>query len=99
VGAAELTQVVRGGDGMDRALVEIRWSASQDGRPPEGHVHVVAMARAADAQSRRGMSSLDCPSCGGALAESDDVVCRYCGETLRGGRQDWALAAISAASA
>jgi hypothetical protein len=91
VGSAELVQVVRGQDGLDHAEVELVWSASVNGAAPAGQTVRLVLARAAGAQSKRGLSSLDCPNCGGVLASSDDVKCSYCGQPLPGGRHEWAL--------
>ena len=74
--------------------MEIRWSASIDGGKPEGFVHCFHLERTVGAQSKRGLSSLDCPNCGGAMPESDAAVCAYCGEALSGGKHEWALAQV-----
>ena len=83
---------------FDRAVVEIRWSASVDGQEPAFDVHEFELSRAADAPQhakfKRGLCSLDCPSCGGQLSTSDAVTCTYCGNKLSGGKQDWALLAV-----
>lgn len=82
----------------DRAVVEIRWSASVDGAEPAFDVHEFELSRAADAPQhakfKRGLCSLDCPQCGGQLTTSDAVTCTYCGTKLSGGKQDWALHAV-----
>jgi hypothetical protein len=93
VGSAEV-QGVEEVEGQVRVPVEIRWSAGIDGRPPVGMVHLFVLARASTATSKRGLSSLDCPACGGQLAESDAVTCSYCGEQLGGGKHEWALLAV-----
>jgi hypothetical protein len=80
--------------GIDGVEVEVRWSASVDGAAPRGMVHRVVLARSAEAQSRRGLSCLDCSSCGGALDDSEAVVCPHCQEPLTGGRHDWALSSV-----
>src|SRR6185436_7261549 len=79
---------------MDRAVVEIRWSASVDGAEPAFDVHEFVLARRTDVLSKRGMSSLDCPVCDGQLAASDATTCSYCGATLTGGKHEWALAGV-----
>jgi hypothetical protein len=78
-------------DGRDHALVEIVWSASLGGGEPVNRTLRLELARSSTAVSRRGLSSLDCPNCGGPLAESDAVKCTYCGEVLSGGKSEWAL--------
>ena len=93
VGSAELESVLTGGE-QDYAYVEIMWSASVQGKEPEHFTHVFALARSATAKSRTGLSSLDCPECGGPLAGSDAVTCQYCGTKLTGGKREWALLAV-----
>jgi hypothetical protein len=94
VGAAECTHCDSPTDGYDRVYVDITWSASTDGAEPENMTHTLTLARAESAKSLRGLSSLDCPSCGGALAESDAITCQYCGNALGGGKDEWALEAV-----
>jgi predicted lipid-binding transport protein (Tim44 family) len=95
VGSADLREIAPAAHAdQDHAMVEIRWSAGVDGREPVGMVHLFVLARSAGATSKRGLSSLDCPSCGGALGESDAVICAYCGERLPGGKHEWALLAV-----
>ncbi len=94
VGAAEVTHIEPPQDGYDRVHVDITWSAATNGGEPDNMTHTVTLARAQTAQSLRGLSSLDCPHCGGALAESDSISCQYCGTALTGGRDEWALEAV-----
>lgn len=94
VGSADLKRI-EAKEGLDRASLEVRWSAAIDGQAPEHHRHLFILGRAADAKSQRGLSSLDCPSCGGPLAKSDEVTCRYCGTALTGGKHEWGLLAVS----
>jgi hypothetical protein len=94
VGSAELVLVESGPD-LDQAVVEIRWSASVDGAEPETQQHALTLARSPAAKSKRGLSSLDCPVCGGQLANSDDVTCSYCGATLSGGKHEWSLLGVT----
>lgn len=93
VGSAELTQVMTGGT-MDYAYVEILWSASFAGLEPMSLTHQFALARAPSVKSRHGLSSLDCPECGGPVKASDAVKCEYCGTALTGGKHEWAIMAI-----
>ena len=92
-GAVLLSVAQRGGP--DRASLEVRWSAAINDQPPENHRHVFVLGRAAAARSKRGLSSLDCPNCGGPLANSDEVTCRYCNTALTGGKLEWALLEVS----
>lgn len=97
VGSAELKELVVGDvatEKMDEAVVEIRWSAAVDGAEPAFFIHDFVLARRADAVSKRGMSSLDCPVCGGQLSASDAPICSYCGATLSGGKHEWALKSV-----
>ena len=94
VGSADLKRI-DGKEGTDQATLEVRWSAAQDKGPPTHHRHLFILGRAAQTRSRRGLSSLDCPSCGGPLASSDEVTCRYCNTPLTGGKHEWALLAVS----
>jgi hypothetical protein len=94
VGAAECEYVEASPDGYDRVHVDITWSGSTGGAEPENQTHRLTLARANTAKSLHGLSSLDCPSCGGALAESDSVKCQYCGTPLTGGQSEWSLEAI-----
>ena len=95
VGSAELTQVYTDEQlGLDFAEIEIVWSAGEGAKEPVNRTHYLTLARSNKAVSKRGLSSLDCPNCGGQLAESDAPKCSYCGETLQGGKHEWALSAI-----
>jgi hypothetical protein len=99
VGSSEVRGVVAGAeDGLDHAHLEINWSASVDGGEPTGMSVRVQLARSSQATSKRGLSSLDCPNCGGPLADSDAVKCTYCGEALTGGKSEWALENIASMS-
>ncbi len=93
VGSAELKEV-HPGEPRDQATIEIRWSASIDGAEPAFDIHEFVLCRNANAVSKRGLSSLDCPECGGQLAASDATTCSYCGATLSGGKHEWALLAV-----
>jgi hypothetical protein len=98
VGSSDVRYVNAGAalpNAMDQATLDIRWSAaaSPDGEP-QPHTAMVIMARLATAVSKRGLSSLDCPNCGGPLAESDAPTCTYCGEALTGGKNDWVLLSV-----
>lgn len=93
VGSAELETVLTGGE-QDYAYVEMMWSASVNGQAIATFVHQFALARAPNAKSRNGLSSLDCSECGGSLAGSDAVTCQYCGTKLSGGKHEWALLAV-----
>jgi hypothetical protein len=94
VGSAELVVVDSHGD-LDHAVVDIRWSAGLNGAEPVTFQHAFTLGRSTEAKSKRGLSSLDCPVCGGQLANSDETTCRYCGSTLSGGKHEWALLGVA----
>jgi hypothetical protein len=98
VGSADLLGVeLDSAEGRERAVVEVRWSAAaKDGEEPEPRAHRVVLARTAGEKGPSGLSTLDCPSCGGALADSDAVRCSYCGETLAGDARAWTLESVMA---
>ena len=85
-----VTRKARRDDDHDLVDVDIKWSAFER----EHHRHRVTLVRARGARSTRGLSYLDCPECGGELASSDDVTCRYCGVALRSDTTDWLLGNI-----
>lgn len=93
VGSAELASV-ESQDDLDVAVVEIMWSASVNGAPPRPYQNAFVLTRKSEARSKRGLSSLDCPVCGGQLANSDETTCRYCSTPLAGGKHEWALASV-----
>jgi hypothetical protein len=90
VGSADVVTVTSN-DGLDRAYVAVKWSAAEDGGEPIPRQATLIVTRSSEACSKRGLSSLDCPNCGGGLAGSDAIQCSYCGETLSGGKHEWAL--------
>ncbi len=95
VGSAELAAIENDG-ARDHAIVEILWSASVAGAEPNTFKNSFILARSAEARSKRGLSSLDCPVCGGQLATSDAATCSYCGTALSGGKHEWALLSVTA---
>ena len=99
VGAADLVDVTAaqtvGPDELDDATIEIKWSASVDGGEPTAmNVVQVNLARPSTASSKRGLSCLDCPNCGGPVPESDAVTCAYCKEPLVGSKKEWTADSI-----
>jgi hypothetical protein len=95
VGSAELLGI-DSDDTYDHAVIEVVWSASVGGKEPTPFKHALTLARSISIVSKRGLSSLDCPVCGGQLANSDDVTCSYCGTELSGGKHEWALESVTA---
>jgi hypothetical protein len=97
VGSADVLQVTQdAAEKVERVTVQMVWSAANGGKPPEPRRHRVVLVRSNEALSRRGLSCLDCPHCGGPVAESDAVTCRYCREPLAAGGKEWALDTILA---
>ena len=92
VGSSDVKRIFADPDrNRDCVEVSIRWSASFGSGEPVNQVHLFRLSRSQQATSKRGLSSLDCPVCRGPLAESDVIACAYCGETLSGGKHEWAL--------
>jgi hypothetical protein len=94
VGSSELVYFESDGS-VDHCHVEITWSASFDGAQPVNQVNRVVLARAANATSKGGLNSLDCPNCRGPLADSDLAKCNFCGEPLAGGKHEWSLQEVA----
>ncbi len=100
VGAADLIEVTAADtvspDELDDASIEIKWSASVDGAEPTPMDPVeIHLVRPSTASSKRGLSCLNCPNCGGPVPESDAVTCAYCKEPLVGSKKEWTVDAIS----
>lgn len=94
VGSCEVTLAQPDVGGRDRVIAAVRWSARWKGRPPTNQVTELILVRPTGAKTPAGLSCLDCPHCGGPLADSDDVTCRFCGESLTGSSSEWLLAEI-----
>jgi len=98
VGSADLLEVTPAekisSDELDDAEIEIKWSASVDGGEPTPMICTVNLSRPSTASSKRGLSCLDCPNCGGPVAESDAVSCAYCKEPLVGSKKEWTCNSI-----
>lgn len=95
VGSAELVSVEVDNGGYDRVEIDVVWSASINGGGPSNQTSRVILTRLTSVTSRRGLSSLDCPNCGGPLADSDLAKCNFCGEPLAGGKAEWSLEAVA----
>lgn len=88
---------------MDRALVEVRWSAKRFQRAPEGRLIVdnysalyrslLVLGRRPGVQTdiRKGVSSAHCPNCGAPESNDASSACEFCGTVLNDGRRDWVL--------
>jgi hypothetical protein len=89
---------------MDRALVEVRWSAKRFQRSPQGRLIVdnysalvrrslLVLGRRPGAQTdtRAGVSSAHCPNCGAPESNSASSACEFCGTVLNDGRRGWVL--------
>jgi hypothetical protein len=95
VGSAELVSVEVDNGGYDRCEIDVVWSASINGGAPQNQTSRVILTRLTSVTSKRGLSSLDCPNCGGPLADSDLAKCNYCGAPLAGGKAEWSLEAVA----
>jgi hypothetical protein len=95
VGSAELVSVEVDNGGYDRVEIDVVWSASVNGGAAQNQTSRVILTRLTSVTSKRGLSSLDCPNCGGPLADSDLAKCNFCGEPLAGGKAEWSLEAVA----
>ncbi len=92
-------------EGLDRAHVEIRWSARM-GTGPEGEqapslptipmrqVFTLVRKHGAHTSTDNGMSTHRCPSCHAPLSDSASVTCDFCGTSLGSGEADWVLLSV-----
>jgi hypothetical protein len=89
-------------EGVDRAHVEIRWSArmgvgpAQERPPalptvPQRWVFTLLRKHGAQTLAEHGMSTHRCPNCHAPLTDSASATCDYCGTMLGSGEQDWVL--------
>lgn len=90
-------------DGMDRALVEVRWSGRQFDVDAQrairrgqqgGVVHtlfVLARKPAARSNPDQSISSAHCPNCGAPESGGVSGACEFCGIILNDGSKTWAL--------
>jgi uncharacterized tellurite resistance protein B-like protein len=98
-----------GGDNaVERALVEIRWSAhryiADAGGPPRAtseealfHTLFVLTRKAgAKTEAGKGISSAHCPNCGAPEPGGASNSCDYCGTVLNDGAHGWVLDDITA---
>lgn len=63
------------------------------------HLDIVVMSRS-NASAGQGSSvfAMECPSCGGKIADTTEVKCRYCGSLHNSGEHDWVVEDIQSAS-
>jgi len=96
VGGADLLRCdLDGDDGLDRAYVEVFWSARFGGARAYTPVHsVLRLARKTGVASKLSMTALVCQACGAPLVESDSTKCDHCGAELAAGDQAWVLEAV-----
>ena len=107
VGSVQLLGV-SGDDSIERALVEIRWSAhryvASPGSPPqptpeEALFHtlfVLARKAGVKTEAGKGISSAHCPNCGAPEPGGTSNACDYCGTVLNDGAHGWVLDDITA---
>jgi hypothetical protein len=92
---------------MDRALVEVRWSAKRFQRSPQGRLIVdnysalvrrslLVLGRRPGVQTdtRAGVSSAHCPNCGAPESNDASNACEFCGTVLNDGQRTWVLLAL-----
>jgi len=95
-------------DAIERAVVEIRWSAhryvASPGTPPQPtpeealfHTLFVLTRKAGvKTEAGKGISSAHCPNCGAPEAGGTSNACDYCGAVLNDGAHGWVLDDITA---
>jgi uncharacterized tellurite resistance protein B-like protein len=89
--------------GMERALVEVRWSGTRfvtsPGRRPTKtgpavltrSLLVLSRALSATSNAGKALSSSHCPNCGGPLSLATASTCEFCGTPLNDPRNGWVL--------
>ncbi|WP_342373888.1 TIM44-like domain-containing protein [Myxococcus stipitatus] len=103
VGSVDVRALELDPRGLDRAHVEIRWSAQTgvgpiDERPPrlptvpQRFVFTLVRKHGARTNSANGMSTDRCPQCNAPLTNSAATSCEFCGTQLANGDRDWVLA-------
>lgn len=95
-----------GTETMDRALLQIDWSAQRFEIKPDGTTSrsaqaevfhsILVLERDPDCQTNihSGISSAHCPNCGAPLSDDAADSCPYCGAVLTDGSHGWVLAAM-----
>ncbi|WP_394832502.1 TIM44-like domain-containing protein [Pendulispora rubella] len=82
---------------FDHVYVKVYWSARfQPQQEPTPNQSIVKLTRRAGVHAKFSMTSVICPNCGGALTESDNPRCDYCGTEVAAGEQSWVLDAMLA---
>ena len=95
VGAVRLLQAGTNNDTASIALVEVEWSASQNGAHyPVHHIHHLTLTRALNASSPNGLYPLGCPVCGGPIPDTDSTSCKFCRTEIGRDPNGWCLAAV-----
>ena len=93
-------------EAMDRALLQIDWSAQRFEIKPDGTTShsaqtevfhsMLVLERKPDCQTNihTGISSAHCPNCGAPLSDDAADSCPYCGAVLTDGSHGWVLAGM-----
>ncbi len=109
VGALRTVGLLPGGsdpaaNAMDRALMQIDWSAQRFVIKPDGTMthspqaelfhSLMVLERKSGCQTniQSGISSAHCPNCGAPLSDDTADSCPYCGTVLTDGSHGWVLA-------
>ncbi|MCA9224005.1 MAG: TIM44-like domain-containing protein [Planctomycetales bacterium] len=94
------------GAGMDRALIEVRWSGTKHSLDPRQGLRalgdssafrtmfVLSRRQGARTNVDQTIASAHCPNCGAPETNVASHGCEFCGETLNDGSHDWVLTAI-----
>ncbi len=103
VGSVSTLGIIPGAS-VDRALIEIVWSAQRFTIHPDGSIShtpsaelstsMLVLQRNHDCKTniQSGISSAHCPNCGAPLTDDTSDACPFCGTVLTDGAQGWVLA-------
>jgi uncharacterized membrane protein YebE (DUF533 family) len=102
VGGTRVAAVETAQDGLDRAHIEVRWSAilaagsASTFAHPQPHRSIVTMVRSTDARTDRGtgLSNERCGNCRAPLSDSDSTRCEFCGNDLTSAAKEWQLESL-----
>ncbi len=83
------------GEKDDLVYVNVFWSARfAPGAEPFPRQSTLRLARKTGVSTKLSMTQVQCPSCGGPLAETDDPKCSHCRADVVATGQVWALDAV-----
>lgn len=107
VGSVRLLGVIPDTQAGDRAIVEVRWSATLvilgqnntlhllSGQHLSYSLFVLWRQPGLRTDSGKGISSAHCPTCGAPQSNSASSACDFCGAVLNDGSQGWVLVEIA----